>query len=400
MAVEYLWDTGDGLLQFHAAGVEYDAAFIGHQSTGVSTMSVFGNTMWDGSVWAAGLAQILSPDAMFTIGQPYGWAIVAPNTVLADTAGTTPGVVDATIRRLDDQRGAPWLGVTTGPTLRNTGGVYWLEFAQTAGRELQITVPAITNGTLMIAYKNAGVMSGNVTISAGTYSVGRWDNAGVVGVLLIDRDLSQDEREQVRQWFIAERGAGSFSAATSFLNLLREQKITNVDLFNTAAGTNFQNFLQGNQLQSVPLFNTAAGTSFNGFMQLNQLQSVPLFNTAAGTNFQNFLQGNQLQSVPLFNTAAGTIFQNFCAANPGLANVPVGLFDNVKGTNFTNIFQNCALTQQSVDNILVSVATAAAANNLNNGTLNLNSGTNATPSATGVAAKDALVLRGWTVTTN
>lgn len=294
-----------------------------------------------------------TPDTLFTTGQSYGWAIVAPETVWADTAGTVPGVVDQTISRLDDQRGAPWIGATTGPTYRVTGGINWLEFAQHDGLHLNITVPAITNGTLIIAHKNAGVMSGNVTIPAGTYSVGRWNSRGIVGILLIDRDLSQTEREQVRQWFLTERGAGVFSSVTSFFRLGREQRLTSVDLFDTSSGTDFTTFLYDNQITTVPLFDTSSGTRFLNFMGLN----------------------------------------------PGLTNVPAGLFDDVKGTDFTNVFFGAALTQQSVDNVLVSVATAAAANNLNNGTLSLDSGTNSAPSATGVAAKNELIARGWTVTT-
>ena len=337
-------------------------------------MALITGAMWD--IETALTVHYPSPDMLFASGQAYGWAVVAPGNVWADTAGTTPGVVDATIRRLDDERGAPWLGVTTGPTLRNTAGIYWLEFAQTNGRQLQITVPSITNGTLMIAHKNAGVMSGNVTIPAGSYSIGRYDSHGIVGVLLIDSDLSQAKREHLRQWFIDERGAGVFSSATSVPDFGRDLRLTSVDLFNTSLWTNFLAFLSH-----------------------NQLTSTPLFDTSRGTNFDYFLLSNQLTSTPLFNTSKGTSFNNFMGNNP-IANVPAGLFDNVKGANFTNVFFNCALTQASVDNVLVSVAVAAAANNLNNGTLNLNSGTNAAPSATGVTAKDALIARGWTVTTN
>ena len=317
------------------------------------------------------------PDSYFTTGQAYGWAVAAPSNVWADTAGTTPGVFDATIRRLDDERGDPWVGVTTGPTYRNTGGVYWLEFAQIDGRQLQITVPEITNGTLMIAHKNAGVLSGNVTIPAGTYAYGRWDDHGIVGVLLIDRDLSQSERNQMRQWFITERGAGSFSGVTSLTRYCHSQLLTGVDLFDTSSVTSFD-------------------TAFRS----NLLASVPLFDTSSGTNFDTFLYDNQLTTVPLFDTSSGTVFNNFLSENATLTTIPAGLFDDIKGTSFINAFFGCALTQASVDNVLVSIAVAAAANNLNNGTLNLDSGTNATPSATGVAAKNDLVARGWTVTTN
>ena len=77
------------------------------------------------------------------------------------------------------------------------------------------------------------------------------------------------------------------------------------------------------------------------------------------------------------------------------------MFDNSKATNYTAAFQNCALTQQSVDNILISIKTSVDnMPSLTNGTLDIDGGTSAAPSAAGLAAKTALESAGWTVTTN
>ena len=76
------------------------------------------------------------------------------------------------------------------------------------------------------------------------------------------------------------------------------------------------------------------------------------------------------------------------------------MFDNCQARNYTNAFLNCALTQTSVDNILVSIAAAAATYTLTGGTLNMTGGTSSAPSATGNTAKTALQAAGWTVTTN
>ena len=54
-AVEYQWEIEDGFLKFYTGGLEYDAALIGYQSAGVSTMNVFDNSMWNGGMWDAGL---------------------------------------------------------------------------------------------------------------------------------------------------------------------------------------------------------------------------------------------------------------------------------------------------------------------------------------------------------
>jgi len=68
-------------------------------------------------------------------------------------------------------------------------------------------------------------------------------------------------------------------------------------------------------------------------------------------------------------------------------------------TAFTNAFLNCALTTQSIENILTSLVT----NGQSNITLGLSGGTNANTSTWSVAAKNAyitLVSRGWTITQN
>jgi len=72
------------------------------------------------------------------------------------------------------------------------------------------------------------------------------------------------------------------------------------------------------------------------------------------------------------------------------------MFDACPATNFTNAFVGCALSQTSVDNILVSIDTAEQIN----GTLNITGGTSSAPSATGLAAKTSLEGKGWTVTVN
>ena len=79
-----------------------------------------------------------------------------------------------------------------------------------------------------------------------------------------------------------------------------------------------------------------------------------------------------------------------------MTSFPANMFDTCPATNFTSAFVNCALNQTSIDNILVSIAAAGTSS----GTLNMTDGTNATPSATGLAAKATLVGRGWTVTHN
>jgi hypothetical protein len=211
--------------------------------------------------------------------------------------------------------------------------------------------------------------------------------------------------------------------------------LTSFPLLNTAAGTNFSiAWLGCSSLTSFPLINTAAGTNFGGaWNNCSSLTSFPLLNTAAGTSFDSAWQNcSSLTSFPLLNTAAGTNFfrawrtctsltsfpaLDFDAAvglasaggNSGfreawfscaaLADFPANLFDNTTCTWYFDAFTSCALTAQSIENILVSINTA----NTSNGNLTLSGGTNANSSTWSTAANNAyiaLVGRGWTITQN
>jgi hypothetical protein len=72
------------------------------------------------------------------------------------------------------------------------------------------------------------------------------------------------------------------------------------------------------------------------------------------------------------------------------------MFDNCAATSFGNSWYNCALSQTSVNNILISLDTAGQLN----GTVNLAGGTSAAPSGAGATAKTSLQGKGWTVVTN
>jgi len=77
-------------------------------------------------------------------------------------------------------------------------------------------------------------------------------------------------------------------------------------------------------------------------------------------------------------------------ASPASPNI----FDNVKGGDFTYAFTSTALTQTSIDNILVSLVTSGIAT----GPRVFHQSGGSAPSSTGEAAIDTLRSRGWTVT--
>jgi hypothetical protein len=202
------------------------------------------------------------------------------------------------------------------------------------------------------------------------------------------------------------------AAGTNFFRAWRAcASLTSFPLINTAAGISFgQAWSACASLTSFPLINTAAGTSFlEAWNDCSSLTSFPLINTAAGTNFVRAWRGcSSLTSFPAlnFDAAVGlasdpnTTLSGLLAAWSGctsLADFPANLFDNTTCTRYLDAFTNCALTAQSIENILVSINTA----NTSNGNLGLSGGTNAVKTswtANANTAYDALVARGWTIT--
>jgi hypothetical protein len=174
-------------------------------------------------------------------------------------------------------------------------------------------------------------------------------------------------------------------------------------------------------LRNFPPLNTSAGTNFFetwlGCSQMNNMvhhgagggdpESFPLINTAAGQNFFNSWRAcAAMTHFPSLDFGAAistniTLNNGFKGAWQDctlLANFPANRFNASNCINYGNAFENCALTQTSVDNILVSINVARAAFTLVNGRIDITGGTNATPSVgTGRPAVDALRAAGWTV---
>jgi len=212
------------------------------------------------------------------------------------------------------------------------------------------------------------------------------------------------------------------SAGTNFSFAWRNcDSLTSFPLINTSAGTNFSYaWLACKSLTSFPLIDTSAGTSFSlAWSNCSSLTSFPLINTSAGTNFKlawrsctsltsfplidtsagtNFARAwencSSLTSFPLIDTSSGTNFDRAWRNCSSLTSFPANAFDNVKGGDFTDAFTNTALTQTSIDNILVSLVTSGIAT----GTRVFDQSGGSAPSAAGEAAIDTLRSRGWTVT--
>ena len=176
--------------------------------------------------------------------------------------------------------------------------------------------------------------------------------------------------------------------------------LTSFPLINTSSATNFRFTWAGcSSLTSFPLLDTSIVTGINGaWSNCSSLTSFPQINTSNVSLFSRF--GNEgawggcssLTSFPLLDFSNGTDFGGTWYSCSNLTSFPANAFDKNIATNYPNAFFNTNLTTQSIDDILVSLDTSG----VSNGTFAQSGGQ--APSATGIAAKDSLVAKGWTIT--
>ncbi len=149
---------------------------------------------------------------------------------------------------------------------------------------------------------------------------------------------------------------------------------------------------------------TSSVTNF-GLVWANctSLTSFPLLNTSSGTSFfATWYNCTSLTSFPLLNTSSGTSFGLTWYGCTSLTSFPANMFDTtgtLVSSALSSAWTNCALTAQSIENILVSLDTNGATGI----TLSIDGGTNAaktTWSAAAVTAYDNLMVKGWTISFN
>ena len=131
--------------------------------------------------------------------------------------------------------------------------------------------------------------------------------------------------------------------------------------------------------------------------------TCPFDVTSSVTNFGDAWRScTSLTSFPLLDTGNGVNFVNtwyFCSS---LTDFPANMFDTtgiLGATAFASAWRNCALTAQSIENILVSLDTNGATGI----TLGIDSGTNAHTSTWSAAANAAwlsLDAKGWNINQN
>ena len=169
--------------------------------------------------------------------------------------------------------------------------------------------------------------------------------------------------------------------------------------------TNLNNTWRGcTSLTSFPLIDTSACISItNTWNNCTSLTSFPLISTSSVTAFTGcWVNLNNLVSFPQLNFSSGVRFRGSWKNCDVLANFPANMFDTT-GILVTDAFEdsweNCALTAQSIENILVSLDTNGQSNIL----LGIQGGTNAAKTTWSTAANTAytnLIAKGWTILFN
>jgi len=222
--------------------------------------------------------------------------------------------------------------------------------------KMTVTVPVGGFTGTMVLATDQGTASYGVTIPAGTYNIGGrggsyFPGTALVGQFIRDGALTAEEAAATEDYFVANGATASYGAVTNFSSFWRAWS----------------------ELTSFPLIDTSAGTDFRlAWYYCTGLTSFPLIDTSAGTDF----------FAAWYNCTSLTSF-------------PANAFDNIKGGNFTDAFTNTALTQTSIDNILVSLVTSGIATETR---VFDQSGGSAPSAGTGQPAIDTLRSRGWTVT--
>ena len=193
------------------------------------------------------------------------------------------------------------------------------------------------------------------------------------------------------------------SSCTSFDSTWRScASLTSFPQLDTSSGTNFIRAWDGcYSLTSFPLLDVSSGTDFlAAWTDCRGLTSFPQLNMSSGTRFQETWRACRgLTSFPAIDFSSATNFSEAWYYCTSLTTFPANMFDTTGTlTSVYNAFRECALTAQSIENILVSFDTNGATGL----SLGLHDGTNAAKTTWTAAANTAynnlVTNKGWTIT--
>ena len=300
----------------------------------------------------------------------------------------------------------------------NSGAAYRPKFDQ-SGDEDQITSievgikdSSLFSTDIQNAFRGAQNMTEYTQVSAATAAVSRFDRtwqgcSGLTSFPLIDISSATFFNATWAQCsgftdfpVLDTSSLTSVSAAWNGCT-----GITTFPSIDTSSVTSFRfawNF--NSSLTSFPLLDTSNGTDFDStWNTCSGLTSFPSIDTSSGTNFQSTWRTcSAMITFPSLDFSSGTNFLAAWRDCSSLTTYPANQFDTT-GTLASNAFQNtwlsCALTAQSIENILTSLDT----NGSQNITLVISGGSNAAKTTWSTAANTAytnLINKGWTISYN
>lgn len=153
-----------------------------------------------------------------------------------------------------------------------------------------------------------------------------------------------------------------------------------------AAGT------QSAPVINYPTININGGMGFTG-----TLSSITFPTLTVGSISLTSINSLTSISLPALTTAIGGMMGGAISIgnNSALTTVDISALVSIANNSYFGWF-GCAFSEATVDNILVQMVATGATGC----TLQMDQGTSAAPSATGLAAKATLEGRGWTITVN
>ena len=193
--------------------------------------------------------------------------------------------------------------------------------------------------------------------------------------------------------------SADYGLNVSKLELSDNDNLTSFESLSNISGlTTLRNmFFRSANFELLPYFDASAVTTAYRAFYSCRLLEFPSLDLSNCLNFNTAFFGNNFTSFPFADYSSSTDFRGAWLNCSSLESFPSGFFDNVApNADYLNAFRGCALSEESVDNILVSINNSGASNVF----IDIYDGTSSAPSATGLAAQADLESRGCTVTTN
>ena len=178
--------------------------------------------------------------------------------------------------------------------------------------------------------------------------------------------------------------------------------LTPFPLLDTSSVLNFQGtWWNCSNLTSFPLIDTSSGTNFQyTWKGCSSLTSFPSIDTSSATSLNyTWNDCSSLTSFPVIDLSGGSSINiaNAWSGCTSLTTFPVLDYSNVLYA--FNTWINCALSVQSIENILVALDTAGKSN-VNTSVSGGTSAAKTTWSAAANTAYENLISKGWTVAHN